>query len=233
MVVDHHTVSVNGTELHYVSAGTDGTPVLLVHGFPESWWTFHKLIPLLSERHRVFAVDLRGFGDSETADVDHDSATAAEDLAALIAHLDVGPVHLTGQDISGPTTFRVAATHPDLVRTFTAIETGLPGYGLERLADVAWHIRALAAPGVPHLFLEGRERVLVANLTPFNGEDLTELANAYARLDGFNGAAGLYRSMLAEGDEIRALPKLTQPVLTIGGGSATSPPRRSATWPTT
>lgn len=218
MVVDHHRASVNGTELHYVSAGAAGPPVLLVHGFPESWWTFHALIPRLAERHRVFAVDLRGFGDSAVAAEDHDSATAAADLAALIAHLDVGPVHLTGQDVSGPTTFRVAATHPELVRSLTAIETGLPGFGLERLADVAWHIRALATPGVPHLFLEGRERALVAHLAPFTGEDLDRFAAAYARPGGFNGAAGLYRSLLADADEIRAL-KLTVPVLTIGGGS--------------
>jgi pimeloyl-ACP methyl ester carboxylesterase len=84
----------------------------------------------------VFAVDLRGFGDSSPAEATHDSATAAEDLIALIAHLDVGPVHLTGQDISGPTTFRVAATHPELVKSYTAMETGLPGLGFETLADV-------------------------------------------------------------------------------------------------
>ncbi|MDA0181202.1 alpha/beta hydrolase [Solirubrobacter phytolaccae] len=219
MVVDNHTASVNGTELHYISAGTHGSPVLLVHGFPESWWTFHRLIPLLAERHRVFAVDLRGFGDSAPAGEAHDSATAAQDLAALIARLDVGPVHLTGQDISGPTTFRLAAAHPELVRTFTAIETGLPGFGLEQLADVAWHIRALATPSVPQLFLEGRERALVSHLTPFTGEDRDVIAAAYARPGGFNGAAGLYRSLLTESEEIRALPKLTQPVLTIGGGS--------------
>lgn len=219
MVVDHHRASVNGTELHYVSTGTGGTPILLVHGFPESWWTFRALMPRLSARHRVFAVDLRGFGDSAPAAADHDSATAAADLAALVAHLDVGPVHLTGQDISGPATFRLAATHPELVRSYTAIETGLPGFGLEQLADVAWHIRALAAPGVPHRFFAGRERALVETLSPFTGEDRDAFAQAYARPDGFNGAAGLYRSMLAEGDEIRALPKLTRRVLTIGGGS--------------
>ena len=89
----------------------------------------------------------------------HDSATAAEDLVALIAHLDLGPVHLTGQDISGATTFRVAATHPELVRSYTAIETGLPGFGFETLADVAhggaWHIGVLAAPGIPEMLLAG------------------------------------------------------------------------------
>jgi len=219
MVVDHHHASVNGTELHYVSAGTDGTPVLLVHGFPESWWTFRGLIPLLAQRHRVFAPDLRGFGDSAPAAVDHDSATAAQDLAALIEHLDVGPVHLVGQDISGPTTFRVAATRPELVRSLTAIETGLPGYGLEQLADVAWHIRALATPDVPDLFFAGRERALIAHLTPFAGEDLDAFTAAYTRPGGFSGAAGLYRSLLTEAEEIRALDRLKQPVLTIGGSS--------------
>ena len=60
----HNHLELDGTELHYVSAGEEGSPVLLVHGFPESCWVFHKLIPLLAEEHRVFAVDLRGFGDS-------------------------------------------------------------------------------------------------------------------------------------------------------------------------
>ena len=58
----HHTATLNGDELHYVTAGTDGTPVLLVHGFPETWWAFHKLIPLLAGEHRIIAVDLPGFG---------------------------------------------------------------------------------------------------------------------------------------------------------------------------
>ncbi len=231
----HRRVRVNDTELHYVAAGTRGSPVLLVHGFPETWWTFHRLIPLLSDRHRVFAVDLRGFGDSAPARAEHDSATAAEDLVALVDHLDVGPVHLTGQDISGPTTFRVAATHPELIRTHTAIETGLPGFGFERLADVteggAWHIGVLVAPGIPEMLLAGREREFIADYaipslsaTPdaFTDDDIDELARSYARQDGFTGAAGLYRSALTQAGEIRLLAarKLEMPVLAIGGASA-------------
>lgn len=160
--IAHHRVDVNGTTLHYVSGGTSGSPILLVHGFPESWWAFHKLIPLLAATHRVFAVDLRGFGDSDNAPGTYDSATSAVDLHQLIAHLDVGPVHLTGQDISGATVFRLATTHPEDVRSLTAIEMGLPGFGLEALADVthggAWHIGVLAAAGIPELLLAGRER---------------------------------------------------------------------------
>jgi pimeloyl-ACP methyl ester carboxylesterase len=138
----HHRLDVNGTRLHYVSAGTDGSPILLVHGFPESWWAFHKLIPLLAATHRVFAVDLRGFGDSDNAAGPYDSATLAEDLHHLIAHLDVGPVHLTGQDVSGAAVFRLSTTHPENVRSLTAIETGLPG-----LAGSDWPTSLTAAPG--------------------------------------------------------------------------------------
>jgi pimeloyl-ACP methyl ester carboxylesterase len=232
--VTHHTAAVNGTELHYVSAGSAGSPVLLVHGFPETWWAFRKLMPLLAARHRVFAVDLRGFGDSATAGEAFDSTTAAADLHELIGHLDVGPVHLTGQDISGATVFRLAATHPDDVLSFTAIEMGLAGFGLEQLADVthggSWHIGVLAAPGIPELLLTGREAEFLGGwafpaMTAVPGSigetDITEFARTYARPDGWNGAIGLYRSMLSEGDELRELAAahpLRVPALAIGAG---------------
>src|SRR5487761_823073 len=153
--ITHHYAEVNGTRLHYVAAGTSGSPVLLVHGFPETWWAFRKLVPLLAPSHRVFA-------DSGNEPGEYDSTTSAEDLHLLVRQLDVGPVHLTGQDISGATVFRLAVTHPEDVLSLTAIEMGLAGFGLEMLADVthggAWHIGVLAAPGIPEMLLAGRER---------------------------------------------------------------------------
>ncbi|MFE7508984.1 alpha/beta fold hydrolase [Promicromonospora sp. NPDC057488] len=240
--VAHHTVRLNGTELHYVSAGTEGTPVLLVHGFPETWWAFHRVIPLLAERHRVFAVDLRGFGDSAATDTTDTtgSATAAEDLHHLIEHLGLGPVHLLGQDIAGATVFRLAATHPEDVAGLTAVEMGLAGFGLEGLADVthggSWHVGALAAPGIPELLLAGREReflggwvfpTMTAVPDAVTEADVAELARTYSRPGGWRGAAALYRSMLTEGDELRALAQaspLTVPVLAVGssGGPFTA-----------
>ncbi|MET1071237.1 MAG: alpha/beta hydrolase [Umezawaea sp.] len=244
--VEHHHVEVNGTALHYVAAGTSGSPVLLVHGFPETWWAFRKLIPLLAAEHRVFAVDLRGFGDSANEPGEHDSATAAEDLHQLIAALGVGPVHLTGQDIAGAAVFRLVVEHPEDVRSFTAIETGLPGFGMEVLADVtrggAWYIGVLTTAGVPELLFAGRERELLGDLlfpsmTAVRGAvadaDVEEFARTYSRAGGWRGATGLYRSMLREGDEIRALaesPGVVVPVLAVdaGGRSFTSGTMRQA-----
>ena len=229
----HHNVGLNGTELHYVTAGETGSPLLLVHGFPETWWTFHKIIPILARSHRVYAVDLRGFGDSGTAPDDFDSAVSAEDLHGLIAHLDVGPMHVTGQDISGGTVFRLATAHRQDVLSLTAIEMGLAGFGLEGLADVthggAWHIGVLAAPGIPEMLLDGHERDFIAWCLrsmcavpeAVRQSDIAEFARSYARPDGWRGAAGLYRSMLREGKEMTAIAaagRLDLPVLAVGAG---------------
>lgn len=229
----HHFVEVNGTSLHYVAAGESGPPILLVHGFPESWWAFHRLIPLLARDHRVFAVDLRGFGDSAIAEENFSSAVAAEDLHELIRHLDVGPLAVAGQDIAGGTMYRLAIRYPQDVSAFIASEMGLAGFGLENFADVtrggSWHIGALAAPGIASLLFAGRERELLAQWAfpsmiaipgAIGAADIDEFARGYARTGGWNGAAGIYRSILSEGDELRNLAagtKLVVPALAIGG----------------
>jgi pimeloyl-ACP methyl ester carboxylesterase len=238
--VEHHTAEVNGTTLHYVSAGASGSPILLVHGFPESWWAFRKLIPLLAQRHRVYAVDLRGFGDSGHAAGDYSSAASAEDLHQLIGDLAAGPVHLLGQDISGGVVYRLAATHPADVLSLTAVETGLAGFGAEMLADVtqggAWYIGALVTPGIAQLLFAGREHEFIAGyLYPSYGAvppavteaDTAEFVRTYAQFGGLRGAVGLYRSMLSDGQELRALAAaspLGMPVLAIGaaGGPFTA-----------
>ncbi|MBE7189301.1 alpha/beta fold hydrolase [Jatrophihabitans endophyticus] len=238
--VEHHTVRFDDVTLHYVSAGTSGPPILLVHGFPESWWAFRGVIPRLGVSHRVFAVDLRGFGDSTPAGDDYTSAVAADDLRRLVEHLDVGAVHVVGQDLGGPTVYRLAAEHPEVVRSVAAVETGLPGFGAEMLADVvhggAWYIGALAAPGVADWLFAGRERQFLAeHLYPSYGltapeltaADTDEFVRTYARPHGLAGAIGLYRSLLADGEEIKALAAarpLGAPVLALGssGGPFTA-----------
>lgn len=232
--VTHHRVTVNGTELHYVAAGEEGPPILLIHGFPESWWAFHKLIPRLVADHRVFAVDLRGFGDSACDAADFTSAISTEDLHQLIANLGVGPVHLVAQDISGGTAFRLAACHHDDVLSFTAIEMGLAGFGLEGLADIThggvWYIGVLAAPGIAEMLLAGREQAFLGSFAfpamsavagAISDGDVAEFVRGYARPGGWRGAVGLYQSMLGEGAELKALAEsapLAMPVLAIGAG---------------
>jgi pimeloyl-ACP methyl ester carboxylesterase len=230
--ITHHSEEVNGTKLHYAAAGSSGSPILLVHGFPESWWTFHKLIPLLAKSHRVFAVDLRGFGDSDNEAGVYDSKASSEDLHALIGKLKIGPVHITGQDISGGAVFRLVSTHPEDILSFTAIEMGLAGFGLEGKGDIthggSWHIGVLSAPGIPEMLLTGRESeflgdwafpIMSAVKGSISNTDVAEFVRTYSRPNGWRGAIGLYRSMLQEGPELRELALSfvkTVPVLAVG-----------------
>ena len=130
--------------------------------------------------------------------------------------------------------FRLAVAHPEQVRSFTAIEMGLAGFGLEGLADVThggtWHIGVLAAPGIPEMLLAGREREFLENFAfatmcttkgAIAKSDIDEFVRTYSRPDGWRGAIGLYQSMLKEGAEIKALaekPGLSVPVLAVGAG---------------
>jgi pimeloyl-ACP methyl ester carboxylesterase len=232
--VTHHRADLDGAQLHYVSAGTTGTPILLVHGWPETWWAFHRLIPLLAATHRVFAVDLRGFGDSGNADGDYSEAASAEDLHHLVEHLGVGPVHVLCQDISGGLVFRFAATHADDVLSFTAVETSLVGFGLERLADVnqggSWHVGFLGAPGIPGMLLAGHEREFIGDwaypmmtVGSVDDADIDEFVRTYARPNGWRGTEGLYRSIFTDAGRTKALAEaqpLTVPVLTVGAPGA-------------
>jgi pimeloyl-ACP methyl ester carboxylesterase len=233
--VKHHRADVNGTNLHYVSAGDSGSPILLVHGWPETWWAFRKLIPLLAQTHRVFALDLRGFGDSSSADAEYGEAVAAEDLHQLVQHIGAGPVHLLCQDVSGGTGFRFAATHPDDVVSFIAVEATLAGFGLEALADVnsfgSWHVGFLGAPGIPAMLLPGHERELLAGWayplmtsTPeaVTDEDIDEFVRTYARPNAWRGTEGLYQALFSDDGATKALAEahpIAAPVLTIDGAS--------------
>ncbi|GLY32176.1 alpha/beta hydrolase [Kineosporia sp. NBRC 101731] len=232
----HHLTDLDSARLHHVSAGTGGSPILLVHGWPETWWAFRQLIPLLAGTHRVIAVDLRGFGDSRATDHDYGEAASAEDLHHLIKHLDLGPVHLVCQDISGGVGFRFAATHPDDVLSFTGIETTLAGFGLEALADVnhggSWHLGFLGTPGIPEILLPGHERELIEGwaypmMTGVPGSvteaDFDEFLRSYGRPEGWRGTQGLYQALFSDGGKTAALAEsnpLTVPVLSIDGFSA-------------
>lgn len=238
--VQHHTEPIDGRAMHWVTAGTSGTPVLLVHGFPETWWAFRDLIPLLAAEHRVIAVDLPGFGDSVAqrpdGAADRGSAGAAAALHALVERLDLGPVHLLGQDIAGNTVARLAMEHPDDVRSLVAVETLVSGFGLEELADVrnggAWHVGAIATPGVAEFVFTGRVREFLTRMWfPFltavpdavTPADVAEFERAYEQPGAWDGPRGLYASALHDGAALRALaasPGLRSPVLAVDGGGS-------------
>lgn len=122
----HRDVSANGIRLHVAEIGS-GPLVLLLHGFPEFWWTWHgQLTALSAAGYRAVAVDLRGYGDSDKPPRGYDGWTLAGDVAGLIKALGERHAHLVGHAWGGLIGWTVATMHPRLVRSFTAVAAPHP-----------------------------------------------------------------------------------------------------------
>jgi pimeloyl-ACP methyl ester carboxylesterase len=122
----HRDVSANGIRLH-VSVAGDGPLVLMLHGFPEFWWSWRYQLTALSDAgYRAVAVDLRGYGDSDKPPRGYDGWTLAGDVAGLIKSLGERRAHLMGHGWGGMLAWTVASLHPRLVRSVTAVAAPHP-----------------------------------------------------------------------------------------------------------
>jgi pimeloyl-ACP methyl ester carboxylesterase len=100
----HHSAVVNGFRMHYVIAGS-GYPLVFIHGWPQSWYEWRKIMPALAERFTVITPDLRGLGDSERPMTGYDKRTLASDVHALVKSLGFDKIGLTGHDWGGAVAF--------------------------------------------------------------------------------------------------------------------------------
>ncbi|MFD1151630.1 alpha/beta fold hydrolase [Saccharothrix hoggarensis] len=122
----HRDVSANGIRLHVAELG-EGPLVLLLHGFPEFWWTWrHQLVAIAEAGYRAVAVDLRGYGDSDKPPRGYDGFTLAGDVAGLVKALGEPRAHLVGHAWGGMLAWTVAAMHPRLVYSVTAVSAAHP-----------------------------------------------------------------------------------------------------------
>jgi predicted alpha/beta-fold hydrolase len=109
------TAQVNGTTLHYVRGGA-GPAVILLHGFPEDWYEYHRIMPQLAKQFTVVAVDLRGIGGSAATASGYDAANMAEDVHELAEHLNLEHVYVVGHDIGGMVAYAFARCYPETSR---------------------------------------------------------------------------------------------------------------------
>lgn len=119
----HITVNAGGANFHLAQAGPkDGEPVILLHGFPRTWYTMrHMLIALAGEGYRVWAMDLRGFGTSDLQPHGQDPLRMSADVAAVIGTLGLESAHIIGTGMGGVLGWILAATNPSAVRSLMSI----------------------------------------------------------------------------------------------------------------
>ena len=158
--VEHRYVDTPaGVRIHVAVAGpADGPPVMLVHGFPQHWWEWREMIgPLAADGYRVLCPDLRGAGWSDAPTGPYRKADMAEDLAAVLDELEVGPVRVVAHDWGGPVGFILLLNHPEKVSGFLGLNTLAPWLKLD-LGIVPPPVALLvpAADGDPAGRAEGR-----------------------------------------------------------------------------
>lgn len=157
----HQKDFINNVNLHYVIGG-QGDPIVLLHGWPETWYEWRYVIPqLIANNYTVIAPDLRGLGDSEKPQTGYDKKTVAEDIYKLIKKLGYDKIYLVAHDLGGPVAYSYAAAHPENVKKMVILDTLLPGFGVEEVAKFSpngiWHLSFHAVRDLPEKLIDGQE----------------------------------------------------------------------------
>jgi pimeloyl-ACP methyl ester carboxylesterase len=231
------SIDIGQLRLHAVVGG-EGPPLLLVHGWPQSWYAWRMLMPALADDFQVVAVDQRGIGLSDKPRDGYDTATLAGDLVALMAALGHQRFAMYGTDTGMPIAYALAADHPDQLERLVVSEAPLPGVTPSPplllpppLNARLWHLAFNQLPGeVNEQLVRGREAVFFGpefeasagtNKLPADavGYYIDRLA---ADPDALRGSFEIYRAFPATiaQNEQRKTRRLPMPVLAIGGAES-------------
>ncbi len=163
---EHRFETVGGVRLHYVIGGhAGGEVVVLLAGFPESWFAWRKLMPSLATAYRIIAPDLPGQGDSDRPLGGYDTQTLATTVHGLLRQLGIGRYSLVSHDVGAWVAYPYAALFGDEVQRLVLMDAGIPGITLPEALPTApdrawrtWHFAFHAIPDLPETLIAGRER---------------------------------------------------------------------------
>ncbi len=230
-------VDTGELRLHAVTGG-GGPPLLLVHGWPQTWYAWRMVMPALARDFSVIAVDQRGIGLSDKPQGGYDTGTLAGDLVALIDALGHQRFAVYGTDVGMPIAYALAADHPGRLDRLVVSEAPLPGVSpspplfLPPLLNARlWHLAFNQLPKVNEQLVAGREDIFFgAEFDASAGtHKLPDYAVKYyidtlaADPDALRGSFGFYRAIpvtIAQNEQ-RKTRRLTLPVLAIGGEEST------------
>ena len=124
-------ISVNSIELAYERQG-NGTPLVLLHGFPLDHHLWDEIVPLLKDSFDMIIPDLRGFGESETIDTPYTMKDYASDIAGLLDHLSIQKAAVAGHSMGGYVALAFASAYPERVRGLALVSSQAPADPPER-----------------------------------------------------------------------------------------------------
>ncbi|MFJ1601408.1 alpha/beta fold hydrolase [Streptomyces sp. NPDC088261] len=220
--------------LHAVTGG-DGPPLLLLGGWPQTWYAWRLLMPALARDHQVVAVDPRGVGLSDKPLDGYDTGTLAADMVALMAALGHERFAMVGHDIGMWTGYALAADHPGRLGRLVVAEAAVPGlspspplFGNRELNDRLWHFGFNRLGELNELLVRGREHAFFSHQFASKAASPTALpAHAVqvyvdalaASPEALRSSFAFYRALdtTMEQNNRRKEHRLTLPVLTLAG----------------
>ncbi|WP_281407137.1 alpha/beta fold hydrolase [Methylobacterium sp. WL64] len=232
-IFQHRVQGAVGNRLHYVTGG-QGAPVLLVPGWPQTWYAWRHVMPLLAKRFTVVAVDLPGMGDSDKPIDGYDTGTVAMRLHDLTRALGWRQFDFVGHDIGCWLGYPFVATYPDSVRKLALIDATVPGlapaeayaFAPERIGR-NWHFFFNALSDLPETLLAGREREFLSwlfqakasNPAAISQQAMDEYVRCYEAPGAWRCANSYYRAYFDDMAQNRehARRKIRTPILTVGG----------------
>jgi pimeloyl-ACP methyl ester carboxylesterase len=225
-------IQAGDVRLHAVVGG-EGPPLLLVHGWPETWYAWRLLMPALARDFQVIAVDQRGIGLSDKPAAGYDTGTLANDLVQLMDALGHERFAVVGHDTGFAIGYALAADRPDRVDRVALAEipgppataSSPPVFVPAPVNDRLWHIPFNRVETVPEQLIEGREDIFFGYEFAIQGGNVpADVIDYYVGLlrsdrDALRGSLGFYRAFdatLAQNEQ-RKNKRLPMPVLAIGG----------------
>ncbi|WP_370939408.1 alpha/beta fold hydrolase [Amycolatopsis sp. cg13] len=226
--------------LHAVEGGPQAGPALvLLAGFPQTWWAWRKAMPGLAERFRVIAIDLPGQGHSDRPHDSYDTHTVASRIQAALTALEVPKYWLAAHDVGAWVAFSLALKHEDRLHGLALLDAGIPGITLPDSIPTdpdrawkTWHFAFHLVPDLPETLLTGREREYVdwflkaKALSPFDRTEIDHYAAALAAEGGLRASLAYYRDAAESARKNHAALErqhLTVPVLGISSSHGSIP----------
>lgn len=236
----HHKAEVNGVRLHYVTGGR-GEPVVLLHGWAQTWYTWRRVMPLLSAAgFTVVVPDLRGMGDSARPADGYDKKTIAAEVAALMRQLGHERFSVAGHDLGAQVAYALGRHHPDQVSKVAVLDApvpGIPPWDELTKNPRLWHWTFYNVPDLPEAMIGGgRERLYfswfyrqIAVDTNAIETDLDEVVRAYSQPGALRAGLAYFRAFEQDARDNAgyAQSKLKMPVLDGGARAPASRPGRS------
>lgn len=136
--VNHRWVEARGLRFHVAEAGAGDDVVLCLHGWPQHWYEWRSLLPALADRHRVLALDLRGFGWSDAPADGYEKENLASDVLAVLDQLGLERVKLVGHDWGGWIGFLLCLREPRRFERFLALNIVPPWVSTRAILGELW-----------------------------------------------------------------------------------------------